>query len=314
MSEIKTAIMCIAKMENLYIRDFVEYYHRLGFTHIFIYDNNDVNGEQFTDVIADYIHDGYVTILNVRGVRGTFYIDDNMYQLQESAYTHCYYQLCNDYDWVMAVDIDEFLTFTDENMTIDKYLLKNEFQKCDVIYVNWLNYGDSGKIYREPNIPVYERLTQPIAADNRTWENAMSILGCNQYEYDNQTIKSIVRTRKQIKYINSHIVQSMTDDELCAMNTAGIILPQSAIIEYGVLQLDYCDFSCAYLRHYVTKTIQEWMESKMQRGFPDAYNNCYYTKYPTSFFRHGNEWTIEKQEFIDKFMYENYVKKDGTKN
>jgi hypothetical protein len=55
MDNLKTAIICIAKMENAYIRDFVEYHRRLGFTHIFIYDNNDVDGEKFTDVIDDYI-------------------------------------------------------------------------------------------------------------------------------------------------------------------------------------------------------------------------------------------------------------------
>ena len=67
MDNLKTAIICIAKMENAYIRDFVEYHRRLGFTHIFIYDNNDVDGEKFTDVIDDYIREGYVTILNIRG-------------------------------------------------------------------------------------------------------------------------------------------------------------------------------------------------------------------------------------------------------
>ncbi len=42
-------------MENDYIRFFVEYYKNLHFDKIFIYDNNDIDGEKFEDVINDYI-------------------------------------------------------------------------------------------------------------------------------------------------------------------------------------------------------------------------------------------------------------------
>lgn len=51
----KIALCCIAKMENDYIRFFVEYYKNLHFDKIFIYDNNDIDGEKFEDVINDYI-------------------------------------------------------------------------------------------------------------------------------------------------------------------------------------------------------------------------------------------------------------------
>ena len=303
MDNLKTAIMCIAKMENTYIRDFVEYYRRLGITHIFIFDNNDTDGERFEEVIDDYIHEGYVTILNVRGVNPQFIIDGNTYELQSSVYNHCYYHYCNEYDWVMAIDIDEFLTFADENMTISDFLSQPCFNDTDIIYVNWKCYGDSGKIYREPDIPIYERLTEPIAFDTRTWKDAYSTVGFTQLHYDNQCVKTIVRTNKNIKYLNSHIPDLVT-------KTAGGINEFVNPIEAVTKNVD---FSCAYFRHYITKTIQEWMENKMQRGYPDS-NNKYYTLYPAAFFRHGNQWTIEKQEFIDKFMYENYVKKDGTKN
>ena len=45
----------IAKNENLYIREFVEYYRKLNFTKIIIFDNNDINGETFDYIINDYI-------------------------------------------------------------------------------------------------------------------------------------------------------------------------------------------------------------------------------------------------------------------
>lgn len=302
MDNLKTAIICIAKMENAYIRDFVEYHHHLGFTHIFIYDNNDVDGEKFTDVIDDYIREGYVTILNIRGAASELLIDNKIYKLQSSVYTHCYHNFCKEYDWVFAIDIDEFLTFTDKNMTVNDFLSQQQFIDTDIIYINWMCYGDSDKIYYEAGIPIYKRLTKPIAFDNRTWIDAQSTIGYTQLFYDNQHVKSFVRTNKNIQYLCPHnVVEFDKNTILQVKNASGVSVPNNGLT-------DNVDFSHAYIRHYITKTIQEWMENKMQRGYPDE-NNKYYTLYPSAFFRHGNKWTIEKQEFIDKFMYENYIKK-----
>ena len=44
--QIKVALCCMAKKENLYLREWVEYHLEMGFTHIFIYDNNDINEER----------------------------------------------------------------------------------------------------------------------------------------------------------------------------------------------------------------------------------------------------------------------------
>ena len=65
----KVLLCCIAKLENLYIKEFVEYYKKLGFDNICLYDNNDEDGEHFEDVINDYIESGYVILKNVRGMK-----------------------------------------------------------------------------------------------------------------------------------------------------------------------------------------------------------------------------------------------------
>ena len=51
----KIALCCIAKMENEYIRCFVDYYKELCFDKIFLYDNNDPDGERFDDVLGEHI-------------------------------------------------------------------------------------------------------------------------------------------------------------------------------------------------------------------------------------------------------------------
>ncbi len=62
-----TLICCIEKQENLYLRDFVEYYKKVGVDNIVMYDNNDVNGEYPQQVIGDYIANGFVIYKDATG-------------------------------------------------------------------------------------------------------------------------------------------------------------------------------------------------------------------------------------------------------
>ena len=49
--KIKIAICTMGKKENLYIKEFILYYKKLGVDKIFIYDDNDDNSEKINDVI-----------------------------------------------------------------------------------------------------------------------------------------------------------------------------------------------------------------------------------------------------------------------
>ena len=54
----KILLCSIGRMENSYIREWVEYNKNLGFTNIVLYDNNYDGEENFEDVIGDYIESG----------------------------------------------------------------------------------------------------------------------------------------------------------------------------------------------------------------------------------------------------------------
>ena len=70
----------IGKDENLYAKEFVEYYKSLGFDKIIILDNNDLLGERFEDVLKYYIQNKIVEIKDLRGLK----------QIQIPAFNHCY--------------------------------------------------------------------------------------------------------------------------------------------------------------------------------------------------------------------------------
>ena len=67
-NKLKVCLCSIGKNENLYVKEYVEHYKKLGYQHIYIYDNNDKNGEKFEDVIKEEINSGFVSVHNLRGV------------------------------------------------------------------------------------------------------------------------------------------------------------------------------------------------------------------------------------------------------
>ena len=95
----KTSLCIIAKQENKYIKEFVHYYKKLKINKIFLYDNNDLNGEHLEDVLSKYIKNNFVEIINYRG----------KYKPQKQAYNHCYINNNKDYNWMTFYDADEYL-------------------------------------------------------------------------------------------------------------------------------------------------------------------------------------------------------------
>ena len=59
----KICICTLGKTENRYIKEFVDYYEKYGVDIIFLYDNNDNDGERFEEVIGNYIN---ITLFNKR--------------------------------------------------------------------------------------------------------------------------------------------------------------------------------------------------------------------------------------------------------
>ena len=69
LKKIKICICTIAKNENRYIKEYVEYYKKYGVDKIYLYDNNNPNSERFEEVIKEYIDQNYVEVNNWRGIK-----------------------------------------------------------------------------------------------------------------------------------------------------------------------------------------------------------------------------------------------------
>ena len=122
----------ICKNENLYLREYVEYYRLLGFDKIIIFDNNDINGETFNELLKYYILNDFVEIIDIRGLKS----------VQIGAYNYCYEKSKNKYDWIAFFDLDEYL-YIKNNLNITNYLYNKRFQKCQSIVLNWHIFDDN---------------------------------------------------------------------------------------------------------------------------------------------------------------------------
>ena len=58
----KVCLCTLAKNENKYIKEFVEHYKKYGVDKIYLYDNNDINGEKLEDVIDEYVKNGLIFV------------------------------------------------------------------------------------------------------------------------------------------------------------------------------------------------------------------------------------------------------------
>ena len=144
---IKVCICSLGKSENKYIREFTEYYKQHGIDKIFLYDNNDINGEYFQEVINDYIKNKYIEIINFRGKK----------KVQLVSYRDCYKKNYMFFDWFIFIDIDEFIYLKKYN-NIKFYLKNKKFKRCQIIRLNFIYFTDNN-LLKYDNRPLKERFT-----------------------------------------------------------------------------------------------------------------------------------------------------------
>ena len=155
--KIKVCICTIGKLENLYIREFIKYYNKLGVDKIYIYDNNEINGELFETVLFDYIKKNYVYIINFRGILKP------QYKMMNNCYKKNYLK----YDWIIFNDIDEFI-YLKNYSSIKNYLRETKFNKCKIIYLNYIFYSDNNFLYYK-NKSVISRFKERSFNNKRYW-------------------------------------------------------------------------------------------------------------------------------------------------
>lgn len=281
------SIISCLKQEELYIKEWLDWHINCGIDHFYLCDNNDSDyTPKLQDVIQDYINKDIVTIFDY----------NDIFPVQPNCYTDIYDMIGNEYDWILIIDIDEFICLPKYNNQIKEYLKEvPEDIKC--IGINWRYYGDNDLIEYDPR-PVQERFINPI-----------TLIKDNEYKFINgqsRIVKSIIRGKQYFDYdrkiFHQHcaVHKNCTDikenfydvlfNQICAVTNNN--LAESKLIN---INSEYFDklYNTFYIKHYITKTIEEYIW-KIDKGTPVKKYEYNIDK----FFEFNNK-TKEKEKFIE---------------
>jgi hypothetical protein len=127
MSTIKVAICVVAKFEDYYLEEWLDYNHKLGFDKIFLFQN-----DWRTTVERPFLEKG---ICDGRSVQVPLF--------------NAFYKGNTEYDWIAFIDCDEYIVLKKHNNIKD---FINEYKdRTNIIGLNWFFYSNLGIVNRETN-------------------------------------------------------------------------------------------------------------------------------------------------------------------
>lgn len=235
---IKTAIATVVKDETEYIEDFIKYHLDLGINEIHIF-------EDYGSISHKLICDKYQNVF-LKSILDIFPIEqkDEIIQMRKNKippqtlfinqmlkYLH---QTHNEDWWVFLTDIDEYITSTE---AIPDVL--ERFNDREAVLVYWKNFGCSKRIYKPKyDKPIYEIYTQPcgyeLFSDGKFYKITKFCVNLNKW-------------KEEHKYWIHNA-------------------PRNWIKADGTFKRTEIVYEPLYLRHYITKSVEEFIFKLYKRG------------------------------------------------
>jgi hypothetical protein len=164
-----------------------------------------------------------------------------------------------------------------EDKDIKSYL--SRFEGFDCVKINWMVYTDNDLVINDHR-PVLERFTTPMEYDK-----------CIGYDFpENYHVKSVVRGG-----INEF-------DWGGNPHTPGMNIKYSDSVgnQSDGSPFQSYFFGKAYIKHFTTKTIDEYINGKRIRGQADRFYNTFKRMYKTDDFFKYNKVNNEKLTYINE--------------
>ena len=266
----KVALCCICKNEENYIIEWINYYFSLKFDTIIIIDNNDIGNNLMKNIIDKENNSNLIYIDKFKGKQ----------YCQKEAYQYIYINYKNNFDWISFFDIDEFLEFKDKNENIKLFLKQDKFKNVDQIRFCWQLYDDNDLLDVINNNYSIKRFTRKLPSDHHRSNQCKSIINT---KYNN---------------INNLYPHGIYDKNAISVNSIG---EECMGISCNIGEVQF--LGDAWLNHYRTKTIGEYVKFKMFRG--DARSEKFKNKYTSlNGFWKDNIKTKEKEDYANKLIKE----------
>ena len=132
----KIALVCIAKNEDLYIQEWIDYHLKIGFDAIHVFQNDwRFNNQIPDDRVFFHIYDGK-SFENYTESNEPLWVKN----IQSKCYVEFSKKFHTEYEWSAFFDVDEYLVLKKTNNVKD-FISNYESYEC--VIINWAMFGDS---------------------------------------------------------------------------------------------------------------------------------------------------------------------------
>lgn len=232
------SLVLIAKNEEKYISEWIEYHLLAGVDHFYIYDNE--SGPAFKQELDKYIKKELVTYIYYPGER-----------MQIPAYNHALEKFKYDSQYMAFIDADEFIVAPKH---------KNILEALNEIFVNYINlpFRSDG---RAAGVGINWRMYGSSGNKNKFDGLLMEKLLYRATDYDSQNvlIKTICNPRYVTKFLHNPHSCQYKEGYICISERGSVI--QNSYFADGSGEL-------LRINHYYLKSEEDYIE-KCQRGWPD---------------------------------------------
>ena len=238
----KSCILTVIKNEQEYLDEWIKYHLDLSIDHIFIFE--DIDSDSHKEICDKYgvkvSLDSILSILDENQRKELKEVKElNKYSVQHTYFRNGLNYLKKEYkyEWCFVIDNDEFITFEDKDSKLEDIL--SLYDDYDASIMQWECYGANGHInkpyYKDKGVvnTYTEKVNESVITKN-------SVKTCYN-----------LRTYRQEYFWNVH--QPSDRSNFCRTDFSKDRLRQI--------------YNTIYLRHYITKSWEEYVWKRKVRGF-----------------------------------------------
>ena len=237
-------IFTVVLNEQEYLEDFLKYHTELGL-HIFVFE--DLFSVSHKDITDKYNNVELHSVKELYSEEEIPELIENRIQKKPPQTDFInrglkYVHSLNKYEWCWLIDIDEYITSTEPISSV-----LSRFNDRDSVLVYWKCFGCSGHVYKPIyDKPIYEIYTQP----------------CNYEQYSDFKYYKITKFCVNLN--------KWTEQKKYYIHNANV----NWIKADGSFKRTEIVYEPLYLRHYITKSVEEYLWKVFCRGmFHNGHRN-----------------------------------------
>ncbi len=172
------------KNENPYLKEWIDYHVKVGVDHFYLYDQD--GSEESKEILKPYEESGVVTRHPWTHLDGTKYDGaTKWYQRNKNhmGFAHAAKTYRNEFQWLMKIDVDEFLYPLEDKLSLLDWLKTVDVKKIKGVKVPRINFGNNGHdtAPKDPILKAYTKREEDYS-DHKDLGNG-DFLSSNRFAY-----------------------------------------------------------------------------------------------------------------------------------